>query len=414
MTGLFLKSLWPLPKKYGTLKSVELELDHEWWTPMVMGFRCWDPSCSTDPPAPPVQRPTSSKHPRGHEETKGANPTSNGTKTATLGNFTTINESTPYWRELLASTPDVGKPTPFTPDTIFGEGDTLHDLCKHVKKFVTVKRNTPVSVDGWTNVITKCIEDEALWNYEHAGMIRRLVALKLAWTDPTIAFDSERWLNQELIVATDTNAWMASYQLFGAPWKNRINWFPETTKTKSTTSQITNFFTSSKDNDKLSKTANNNKQTKEKFTPTDNATKKPNPDNQPKTNTKEHKEPSGEDPKFPVQHNSPDNQEKPTVPSKTGESSSQKPAPKKSALKKSSSASESTKKQKTISAHPTNPIFISKPLRNPYAENLTEAIKAKKKFCTYIKIRLPKCHPCSLPKDVGSLGGYKKTRRELT
>ena len=41
-------------------------------------------------------------------------------------------------------------------------------------------------------------------------------------------------------------------------------------------------------------------------------------------------------------------------------------------------------------AHPTNPIFISKPLCNPYGENLTEAMKAKKKFCTYIKIRLPK------------------------
>ena len=54
----FLKSLRPLPKKYGTLKSVELELDHEWWTPMVMGFRCWDPSCSTDPQTPSKSTPS--------------------------------------------------------------------------------------------------------------------------------------------------------------------------------------------------------------------------------------------------------------------------------------------------------------------------------------------------------------------
>ena len=326
---------------------------------------------SSSNPAPPALRPTPSKHPRGREEAKGANPTSNGTKIATLGNWTTINETTDYWRELLASTPDIGKPTPFTPDTIFGEGDTLHDLCKHVKKFVTLKRNTPVSVDEWTEVITNCIEDEKLWDDEHAEKIRSL-ALKLAWTDPTIVFDSGRWINKELIVATDTNAWMASYQLFGAPWKNRANWFPDS-KTKSITNQITDFF-SSKDNNKPAR---------------DSSTKKSNKQNQEKTKSSD--EPIVEKPKKAQPTNDPASKEKVNPPPNTNELETKKPAPKKSALKKPAKpASIENNNTKRTSAHPTNPIFISKPLRNPYVESLTEAMKAKKKFCTYIKIRLPK------------------------
>jgi hypothetical protein len=65
----------------------------------------------------------------------------------------------------------------------------------------------------------------------------RLLAVRLALSDPVNLFPSSSWKNGELTNNEDMHiAWMASYVVFGAPWKNRVNWFettaPPTRKSK--------------------------------------------------------------------------------------------------------------------------------------------------------------------------------------
>ena len=97
-----------------------------------------------------------------------------------------------------------------------------------------------------------------------------------------------------------------------------------------------------------------------------------------------------ENPKNSQPTNTPVNNDKPAPAPNPDEPVTKKPAPK-PILKKPTNPTPAQKNNtKTTSAHPTNPIFISKPLRNPYAKSLTKAMKAMKKYCTYIKIWLPK------------------------
>ena len=67
------------------------------------------------------------------------------------------------------------------------------------------------------------------------------LAIKLDWTNPTITFDNGRWPNQELIAATNTNAWHIAYELFSSPWKNCDDLFPG-----KKSDQITGFFSTTK------------------------------------------------------------------------------------------------------------------------------------------------------------------------
>ena len=208
-------------------------------------------SCSNTPDAPPASRQTSSKHPCNREDAKASDGTSNGPKIATIGDWSDIKDPTEYWQELLdsSSAPAIREPNPFTQETIFGKGNTLHELAKPVKKFVTPRRNTAVSVKEWIKTFTRCLEEEELFVDEDTATLRHLI-IRLVWTDPTVAFDSGRWINQELISATDTNAWVAVYQMFGCPWKNRNKWFPDNhdeTKNQKPKKDITNYFTPTKE-----------------------------------------------------------------------------------------------------------------------------------------------------------------------
>jgi hypothetical protein len=55
--------------------------------------------------------------------------------------------------------------------------------------------------------------------------IRRM-AVRLALTDPVELFPTSDWKNGELNMASLSHyAWIASYWIFGAPWRNRDKWF---------------------------------------------------------------------------------------------------------------------------------------------------------------------------------------------
>ena len=51
----------------------------------------------------------------------------------------------------------------------------------------------------------------------------RKLAVKLALSDPLVMFEGAKgfWDNGALIDSKVTSAWLAAYQWFGAPWKNR-------------------------------------------------------------------------------------------------------------------------------------------------------------------------------------------------
>ena len=152
-------------------------------------------SRSNTPNAPPALRQSSSKHPCNREDAKASGGTTNGPKIMMIGDWEAINGPTEYWHELVNSSSNIGEPRPFTQDTIFGEGDTLHDLAKAVTKFVPPKRNTAVSVKDWTTTFTRCLEEGELFDDPHATTLRHLL-IRLVWMDPTVAFDSGRWANQ--------------------------------------------------------------------------------------------------------------------------------------------------------------------------------------------------------------------------
>ena len=374
----------------------------------------------------PASLPPTSKHSRARDTSKSVETTTIAPKIDTIGGKTwqTIAEPTHHWHALLDVMPEASEPSPFTEKDIFGEGETLHEMAKAVKTFVTPKRNTPVSSKDWENVFVRCFEEEKLFTNAHAEKLRNL-AVKLAWTDPTTAFDNGRWRNQELIAATDTNAWHAAYKLFGSPWKNRNDWF--TTKK---TNQITDFFnktsnpnptnTTPSPINKSETTTSKNKPSPASKQPPKEKTNKKGKDNtnsndkdssgtaaltsNTETDTNSQTKPS-QDPKPTT--NPPNNNTNTTVQfSGKDQHHEHKPIqtmpgitttnPYKSSSKKklNSKLSELGKKPTSntqppqSTPHPLNPIFISRPKHNP---NTKEAVfKTDKKYESFFKMRLPK------------------------
>ena len=371
---------------------------------------------------PPASLPPNSKHPRARDTSKNVESTKNASKIDTIAGKTwqTIADPTDHWHTLLEAMPEASTPSPFTTKDIFGEGETLHEMAKAVKTFVTPKRNTPVSSKDWETVFVRCFDEEKLFDNPHAEKLRNL-AIKLAWTDPTSAFDNGRWHNQELIAATDTNAWHAAYNLFGSPWKNRNDWFPV-----KKTNQITAFFekaktsnpansnsTHTKDNktnDPKTKTNQPLLESKEKphgkkFTDNNDEKQPPskntNPTNdaQPKHQYKNNQAtnpPADKNDKSNgnVQFSSKVQLHEPQMTQTMPGITTTNPYKSNKAKNLGSKLSELAKKpasntQPTQSTpHPLNPIFISRPKRTPNTKEAT--FKTDKKYESFFKIRLPK------------------------
>ena len=142
-----------------------------------------------------TSRMTPLKHQRLHKDFKGVNAANKGVnKVPNDQNVwtTMIRGPSEYWNNLVASNPDAKIPIPFTQDTVFGEGDTLHDLAKAAKAFFKPKQNVATTVEEWTTIFHECFDNPNLALNDNATMIRRL-AVTLAWSDPTSIFDKGRW-----------------------------------------------------------------------------------------------------------------------------------------------------------------------------------------------------------------------------
>ena len=73
-----------------------------------------------------------------------------------------------------------------------------------------------MTVEEWSTIFNECFDNPDLTLNDNATMIHRL-AVKLAWSDPTSIFDKGRWKDKKLVPANDTNAWLATYFIMGAP-----------------------------------------------------------------------------------------------------------------------------------------------------------------------------------------------------
>ena len=175
----------------------------------------------------PATRSSTSKHPRNREETKGGNAKPNGPKIVTIAPTmwkAPIADVQAYWREITEAIPEAAIPFPFSADSIYGEGETAHELARAAKTLYTPKRNQATPPKQWTAVFQRCFSSTELIEDVNAICVRRLF-IKFAWSDPTVIFDQGHWANRELIASDITNAWFATYQLCGAPWRNRSHWF---------------------------------------------------------------------------------------------------------------------------------------------------------------------------------------------
>ena len=121
------------------------------------------------------------KHQRLRDDIKGVNAANkDANKVPNIQNVwtTAIRGPSEYWINLVNSNPDAKKPIPFTQDTVFGEGDTLHDLAKAAKAFFKPKRNVATTVEEWSTIFNECFDNPELALNDNATMIRRL-AVKL-------------------------------------------------------------------------------------------------------------------------------------------------------------------------------------------------------------------------------------------
>ena len=60
---------------------------------------------------------------------------------------TAIRSPSEYWNNLINSNLDAKTPIPFTQDTVFREGDMLHDLAKAAEACFKLKRNVAMTVE---------------------------------------------------------------------------------------------------------------------------------------------------------------------------------------------------------------------------------------------------------------------------
>jgi hypothetical protein len=149
-----------------------------------------------------------------------------------------INNPTELWK----SNPDwASEYTHLVTDEIHGTGDCDPDdsLTAQLElgiEFLETEAsgNGVTTVAEWMQIFDYAFAEEAD-DMEDCIKLRR-VALRLALTDPISLFPSSSWKKGRLLMNHDSHsAWIASYHIFGAPWKNRRQWFSSERPKKSPT-----------------------------------------------------------------------------------------------------------------------------------------------------------------------------------
>jgi hypothetical protein len=93
--------------------------------------------------------------------------------------------------------------------------------------YVSHEEGRPTTVAQWMRTYAYVFSKEDVEDIDddHRNfLITRRMAIRLALSDPVNLFPKSSWHNGELITTSAEHAaWMASYIIFGAPWKNRTD-----------------------------------------------------------------------------------------------------------------------------------------------------------------------------------------------
>ncbi len=121
---------------------------------------------------------------------------------------------------------------PYTTEEVFGteEGDdSIHDMSRLGSQLLG--NPNKISIKEWYELTGKIFNQGKPEWYNGKSPVLRKFFLRLAKSDPVALFEKGTWNGQQLHPRNDTNAWAAAYRFFGAPWKDRENFFKKEAKT---------------------------------------------------------------------------------------------------------------------------------------------------------------------------------------
>ena len=107
---------------------------------------------------------------------------------------------------------------PFRNEDLFGEGHSVHERAKLIKKFIPLPATKSHSVNDWKGVIKHAFQKGSAIYDETEGEQLRKMAIRFAVTDPSLLFEKDLWKENKLVSRHDTIMWRAVYDIFGAPW----------------------------------------------------------------------------------------------------------------------------------------------------------------------------------------------------
>ena len=113
-----------------------------------------------------------------------------------------------------------GEVTGFSPDEVFGEGESVHVLSRLGKIIRGLDARTSLSASGWSTLFEEVFTKQTLQAHHELSRIEQLkrFGIRLALSNPMYTFDSCVWVGSALRAREDTNAWTGAYLFFGAPW----------------------------------------------------------------------------------------------------------------------------------------------------------------------------------------------------
>ena len=108
--------------------------------------------------------------------------------------------------------------TPLRNEDLFGEGNSVHDFSRIIKRLVPQAATKQHTVEDWKRVFHNAFNKETqLFKSSNGDKIRRM-AVRLATSNPMNLFETGVWEDQYLRARDDTKMWRAAYEIFGAPW----------------------------------------------------------------------------------------------------------------------------------------------------------------------------------------------------
>jgi hypothetical protein len=108
-----------------------------------------------------------------------------------------------------------GELTGFSPDKLFGEGKTVHNVSR-LGIIQSLDSRSSITTAGWCALFDEVFsKDTGLQKNTH---IERQFAIWLALSNPRVTSDKSAWIGTEIHAWEDIKAWTGAYLSFSAPW----------------------------------------------------------------------------------------------------------------------------------------------------------------------------------------------------